>query len=73
MGQHIATHVLEGVGEGVPEVEDGSSCFLEGVVLDDRDLDLDGESNQRLQAAQRITFLVTQRVPFASFELVQQM
>ena len=65
--------MLEGVGERVPEVEDRSACFLEGIVLDDRDLDLDGERNQRLQAAQRVTFLVTQRVPLASFELIQQM
>ena len=68
----VAPDVLEGVGEGVPEVEDRSACFLERIVLDDRDLDLDGERDQRLQPAQRVTFLVTQRVPLPALELVEQ-
>ena len=72
MGQHVAPHLFERVGERVPKVEDGPARLLERVVLDDRDLDLDGLGDQRLQPAERITFLVTRPVPLAALELGEQ-
>ena len=72
MGQCIATDLFERVGERVPQVEDGPTCLLERIVLDDRDLDLDRLGDQRLEPAERVTFLVTRRVPFAPLELGQQ-
>ena len=72
MRQYFASHLFEGVGERVPKVEDGTTRLLERVVLDDRDLDLDRLRDQRLQPAERITFLVARPVPLTALELGEQ-
>ncbi len=72
VGQCIATRLLEGVGEGVPEIEHGAPRLLERIVLDDGDLDLDGLGDENLKLSEGIPLLVTETVPLATFELGEQ-